>query len=74
MQIREKITYNARGCVDFTISRIRDGYKLLHYSGCDVKLENNGLMIRPKFGFYRSLEDTGSLRDEIVKIVDLCIG
>lgn len=31
-------------------------------------------MIRPKFGFYRSLEDTGSLRDESVRIADLCIG
>ena len=43
--------------------RMRDGYKLLSFSGCNVKLNNNGLMIRPKFGFYRSLEDTGSLRD-----------
>ena len=52
---------------------MRDGYQLLHYSG-SAKLNNNGIMIRPKFGFYRSLEDTGSLRDESVRITDLCIG
>ena len=56
------------------MTRMRDGYKLMSFSGCNVKLNNNGLMIRPKFGFYRSLEDTGSLRDESVRIADLCIG
>jgi hypothetical protein len=74
IQIREKITYNTNGCVDFTMNRIRDGYQLLKYSGCGVKLNNNGIMIRPKFGFYRSLADKGALRDETVRIADLCIG
>lgn len=74
IQIREKITYNANGCVEFTAHRMRDGYLLMKYSGCGVTLDNNGLMIRPKFGFYRSLEDKTSLRDEAVKMVDLCIG
>ena len=74
VQIREKITYGPKGCVDLTIDRMRDGYRLMSFSGCNVKLDSNGLMIRPKFGFYRSLEDTNSLRDESVKIVDLCIG
>jgi len=63
IQIREKITYNANGCVEFTAHRMRDGYQLMKYSGCNVTLDNNGLVIRPKFGFYRSLEDTSSLRD-----------
>jgi hypothetical protein len=63
IQIREKITYNAEGCVDFTAHRMRDGYLLMSYKGCGVKLNNMGRMIRPKFGFYRSLEDTASLRD-----------
>jgi len=35
----------------------------MRYNGCDVELDNRGEMIRPKFGFYRSLEDKGSLRD-----------
>lgn len=74
VQIREKITYNANGCVTFTAHRMRDGYLLMNYNGCNVKLNNNGLMIRPKFGFYRSLEDTSSLKDESVRIADICIG
>ncbi len=53
---------------------MRDGYQLMNYKGCNVKLDNNGQMIRPKFGFYRSLEDTASLKDESVRITDLCIG
>jgi hypothetical protein len=53
---------------------MKDGYLLMSYKGCDVKIENNGILIRPKFGFYRSLEDTSNLRDESVRIVDLCIG
>ena len=57
------MTYGPKGCVDLTINRMRDGYRLMSFSGCNVKMDNNGLMIRPKFGFYRSLEDTGSLRD-----------
>lgn len=40
-----------------------DGYLLMSYNGCNVKLDNMGQMIRPKFGFYRSLEDTATLRD-----------
>ncbi len=46
----------------------------MSYNGCDVKLDNNGYMIRPKFGFYRSLQNAANLRDETIKIVDLCIG
>jgi len=45
----------------------------MNYNGCDVKLNNNGIMIRPKFGFYRSLEDP-NLKDESVKIADICVG
>lgn len=74
LQIREKITYGANGCVDFTINRIRDSYELLSYHGCNVRLENNGIMIRPKFGFYRSLQDISKLKNEAIRIVDLCIG
>ena len=74
IQIREKITYNPNGCVTFTAHRMKDGYLLMSYNGCNVQLDNNGIMIRPKFGFYRSLEDITSIRDEAVRITDLCIG
>jgi hypothetical protein len=73
VQIREKITYNPKGCVDFTAHRISDGSLLMSYKGCDVKLDNKD-MVRPKFGFYRSLQDPTALKDESVRIVDICIG
>jgi len=55
VQIREKVQYNKNGCLEFTAHRIKDGYLLMSYKGCDVKLDNGGVMIRPKFGFYRSV-------------------
>jgi hypothetical protein len=54
--------------------RMKDGYLLMSFKGCNVKLNNNGIMIRPKFGFYRSLADKTSLQNESVRIADLCIG
>ena len=73
IQIREKITYGPDGCIDFTAYRMKDGYLLMSHKGCGIKLDNNGVMIRPKFGFYRSLENK-ALKNESVRIVDLCLG
>lgn len=46
----------------------------MNHNGCGVKLDSNGGMIRPKFGFYRSIENRSPLRSEAVRIADLCIG
>ena len=58
----------------FSASRISDGKVLLSHNGCDVILDDEGQMIRPKFGFYRSLLNKEQLRDESIRIVDLCLG
>ena len=63
IQIHEKVTYNKNGCLTFTATRIRDGKVLMSHSGCGVELDDQGGMIRPKFGFYRSLADSSLLRD-----------
>ena len=73
VQIREKITYGKNGYVDFTAHSIKDGKVLMSFKGNNVKLDNKD-MIRPKFGFYRSLEEAKSLKDDYVRMVDLCIG
>ncbi len=74
IQFRSKITYGKNGCLTFTASRIKDGKVLLNHTGCGVVLDDEGDMIRPKFGFYRSLQDSSLLRDESIRIVDLCVG
>ena len=74
IQIREKVTYDPNGCVTFTATKMHDGSQLMHFDKCGVKLNNNGQIIRPKFGFYRSLTDSSSLKTESVRIVDICIG
>lgn len=51
-----------------------DGKHLLSYTGCGVNVDDQGGMIRPKFGFYRSLGDKSAIRDESVRLVDICIG
>ena len=55
IQFREKITYGKNGCLTFTATRIKDGKVLMSHNGCGVVLDDEGGMIRPKFGFYRSL-------------------
>ena len=55
IQFREKITYGKNGCLNFTATRIKDGKVLMSHNGCGVVLDDEGGMIRPKFGFYRSL-------------------
>ena len=74
IQFRSKITYGKNGCLAFSASRIKDGKVLFSHTGCGVVLDDEGQMIRPKFGFYRSLQDKELLRDESIRIVDLCIG
>ena len=74
IQFKEKVTYGKNGCITFTATRIKDGKVLMNHSGCGIDIDDQGMMIRPKFGFYRSLANSDLLRDESVKLGDLCIG
>lgn len=55
IQFIQKITYGKNGCLTFSATRIKDGKVVLNYNGCGVDISDEGGMIRPKFGFYRSL-------------------
>lgn len=74
IQFRSKITFGKNGCLTFTGTRMSDGKHLLSYTGCGVNVDDQGGMIRPKFGFYRSLGDKSTIRDQSVRLVDICIG
>jgi hypothetical protein len=71
---RDIITYGFARCLDLAITRIKDGTQLIRANKCGLFLGGNGLMIRPKWGFYRSLGDTTGLRDERILFADHCIG
>mgnify|MGYP000913165148 CR=1 FL=1 len=74
VHVREIITYGPTGCLDLTITRIKDGTQLIRVNKCGIPLGAKGGMIRPKWGFYRSLGDKAALRDERVLFADHCIG
>lgn len=74
VKVREVITYGPSGCLDITITRIRDGAQLIRFNKCGLPLASNGNMIRPKWGFYRSLGNPQALRNERVLFGDHCIG
>jgi hypothetical protein len=63
VKVREVITYGSSGCVDLTITRLKDGAQILRFNKCGLPLSAKGRIIRPKWGFYRSLGDKTSLRD-----------
>lgn len=74
VHVREIITYGISGCLDLTITRIKDGAQLIRVNKCGLPLASRGDIIRPKWGFYRSLNDKSALRDERVLFADHCIG
>jgi hypothetical protein len=74
VKVREVITYGPAGCLDLTITRIKDGLQLIRFNKCGIPLGARGNIIRPKWGFYRSLDNKPPLRDERVLFADHCIG
>lgn len=72
--VRETVTYGPAGCVDLTITRIKDGAQLIRFNKCGMPLGAKDHMIRPKWGFYRGLGKKELLRDERVLQTDHCLG
>ena len=68
----ENVTYGSLGHIETTITRIRDGKTLLHFSG-NVGSFWGGSYMRPKWGIYRSLTDKQQLRNEKVLFTDICV-
>lgn len=74
VQVEEKLTYKNSGSYSITIKRISDGAVLLSYNKEGIDLWRTGTTFcRPKWGIYRSLNDSSYLRDEEVRFNDFCI-
>jgi hypothetical protein len=74
IQAEEKITFGSHGSYSLTLTKVSDGTVLLSYTNGDIDLWRTGsTFIRPKWGIYRSLDDSARLRDEKVLFADFVI-
>jgi hypothetical protein len=74
VEVTEKVVYKTAGSINIEIRRISDGALLLSYSNSNIDLwRDAATFIRPKWGIYRSLNNTAQLRDEAVRFADFCI-
>jgi hypothetical protein len=74
VEVTEKVIYKTAGSYEITIRRVSDGAMLLNYSNNNIDLWRDGASFcRPKWGIYRSLNNTSYLRDEEVRFADFCI-
>ena len=74
VQAEEHIIYKTNGSYTLSIRRMSDDSVLLSYSNSNIDMWRNGTtFIRPKWGIYRSLNDSARLRDEIVRFNDFYI-
>jgi hypothetical protein len=70
----EKITYGTHGTYSLLITRLGDGSQLFSYSNNDLDLWRNGTtVVRPKWGIYRSLNNSAQLRDEQAHYDRFCL-
>jgi hypothetical protein len=74
VEVTERIVYKTSGTYEITIKRLSDGAELMHYSTTNLDLWRDGTSFcRPKWGIYRSLNNSSYLRDEEVRFADFCI-
>ncbi|MFK7972194.1 MAG: T9SS type A sorting domain-containing protein [Bacteroidia bacterium] len=76
VEATETITYGEKGVGKFAIivTRISNNDTLLQYASDDIRMwKTNATFQRPKWGIYRSLNDSTSLRDETVLFADISI-
>lgn len=72
----ERVTYGEAGIGSYSLSleAVHDGTKLMSYSSSTLRMwKTDSDFIRPKWGIYRSLNDAGNLRDEIVHFANFSI-
>jgi hypothetical protein len=69
----EHLTYGDSGSISLKLTRMTDGKVLMNYSKGGLKNFFVGDYMRPKWGFYRSLNNKQQLRDETVYFTDVKI-
>lgn len=74
VEAEEHIIYKTAGTYSITIRRMSDDSVLLTYTNTNIDMWRTGTtFIRPKWGIYRSLNDSTYLRDENVRFNDFGI-
>ena len=74
VEAEEHIIYKTSGTYSLTIRRLADDSVLLSYTNTNIDMWRTGTtFVRPKWGIYRSLNNTSYLRDEEVRFNDFCI-
>ena len=70
----EKVTFGTSGTYSLTIKRVSDDSVYLNYSTTGIKMWRDSITFcRPKYGIYRSLEDSTKLRDESILFADFSL-
>src|SRR5581483_5664786 len=70
----EKITYSHSGTYSIVLKSVSDGTVLFSYQNTGLDLWRAGTtVVRPKWGIYRSLNDSIDLRDEQVRYDRFCL-
>jgi hypothetical protein len=71
----EHVYFNWTGTYSVTIKRVSDGAVLFSYTNNSIEMWRTGTtFVRPKWGIYRSLNNSSYLRDEDVLFGGFCIG
>ncbi|MFZ6011608.1 MAG: Ig-like domain-containing protein [Bacteroidota bacterium] len=74
VEVYEKVRYEENGTIELLIRRVNDGATLLSYSNGNLDLwRGDATFNRPKWGVYRSLNNSSYLRNEQVLFSDFCI-
>lgn len=74
VDVRSTLTAGRPGTYAMTITRVRDGAVLLSYRTSSIDMWRSGnTYLRPKWGIYRSLNNSSYLRDEKVRFDQFCI-
>ncbi|WP_316841264.1 heparin lyase I family protein [Pedobacter gandavensis] len=74
VDVVETIKFGSTGTYSITINKVSDGTSLMSYSNSNMDLWRSATTFcRPKWGIYRSLNNSSQLRDEEVRFANFCI-
>jgi hypothetical protein len=74
LEATERIAYGENGTYSLRVAAVDGGETLFSYESSPLRMwKSNADFLRPKWGIYRSLQDRGNLRDEIVDFTDFSI-
>ncbi|MBQ4821020.1 T9SS type A sorting domain-containing protein [Aquimarina sp. MMG016] len=74
VEVIETVTYGENGKYQIIINNVNTGNQILNYSDNNIRMwKTQADFIRPKWGIYRSLNNSSQLRDEEVLFADFSI-